>query len=230
MPYAWFDIFGFRLYFSGSTKTFFGDIGGLTNPNGKQKQPHTNKAKINRDELFIVFCHFERGISPPICSTRREWEREQESERAARGEVNVFPKSGWKSGVVLHIQDVTFSFFIFDNHIFSTLKRVLRHFCAATFFPPWDFQTISFYHCEKWFYNCLCHNSKEKLKQLVNKETHFFVWIDEFVLLIWLERSQLLIFFFIFFGNTEVERFRRVSVCLLSSSSSSNLAFGSTAR
>lgn len=133
MPYAWFDIFGFRLYFSGSTKTFFGDIGGLTNPNGKQKQPHTNKAKINRDELFIVFCHFERGISPSICSTKREWEREQESERAARGEVNVFPKSGWKSGVVLHIQDVTFSFFIFDNHIFSTLKRVLRHFCAAFF-------------------------------------------------------------------------------------------------
>lgn len=134
MPYAWFDIFGFRLYFSGSTKTFFGDIGGLTNPNGKQKLPHTNEAKINRDELFIVFCHVERGISPSICTNKeRVREREQESGRAARREVNVFPKSGWKSGVVLHIQDVTLSFFIFDNHIFSTLKRVLRHFCAAFF-------------------------------------------------------------------------------------------------
>lgn len=179
---------------------------------------------------LLCFAISKEAFRLQFVQTKREWERERESGRAARREVNVFPKSGWKSGVVLHIQDVTFSFFIFDNHIFSTLKRVLRHFCAAIFFPPWDFQTISFYHCEKWFYNCLCHNSKEKLKQLVNKETHFFVWIDEFVLLIWLERSQLLIFFFIFFGNTEVERFRRVSVCLLSSSSSSNLAFGSTAR
>lgn len=97
---------------------------------------------------LLCFAISKEAFRLQFVQTKREREREQESGRAARGEVNVFPKSGWKSGVVLHIQDVTFSFFIFDNHIFSTLKKLKTLLCSD-FFPPWDFQTISFYHCEK---------------------------------------------------------------------------------